>query len=410
MRAEGSNAEFEGGRGRHLPTSKAGTALPVRIFRENRNWYWRFDDQRGWHSGYKRNRRTGRHHAGLGARRQPQQAAGAGEVLAATASSAQPETKLVTRFRLRRLVRQGRRSQGRAPGPRGARSSTNPPTPTAKPPGSPSPAARRRSADHGGRRQAALVAPHQPARRTAPPRHPHRRRVEAARPLRHRQWCCARHRPAKRAAPASPGPRPRPRLPALERGNRQARTWRWKRREMAPDQPLKVKIRVPDARGSRPWSRSPRSMSASSASPASRARPAGFFFAKAALRARPLRRQPALIESMAGQKGKAEVGWRRHAKPTKSLRRRCAWSTCSAAGGARCLAAEAEVSLPVARLQRQLRLMAVAASGRTSACGRPSHRRRAARRRTRRAALPLGGRLGATRARRALASPAPSRK
>ncbi|MDR0672453.1 MAG: alpha-2-macroglobulin family protein [Zoogloeaceae bacterium] len=27
-------------------------AFPVRLFRENRNYYWRFEDQRGWHSGY----------------------------------------------------------------------------------------------------------------------------------------------------------------------------------------------------------------------------------------------------------------------------------------------------------------------------------------------------------------------
>ena len=27
-------------------------ALPVRLFREDRNYYWRFDDQRGWHSGF----------------------------------------------------------------------------------------------------------------------------------------------------------------------------------------------------------------------------------------------------------------------------------------------------------------------------------------------------------------------
>src|SRR3989441_5707501 len=26
--------------------------MPVRLFRENRNYYWRFDDQRGWHSGF----------------------------------------------------------------------------------------------------------------------------------------------------------------------------------------------------------------------------------------------------------------------------------------------------------------------------------------------------------------------
>ncbi|HMX17024.1 MAG TPA: MG2 domain-containing protein [Rhodocyclaceae bacterium] len=49
---EGSNAEFEVAVADAAGNLKAGTALPVRIFRENRNWYWRFDDQRGWHSGY----------------------------------------------------------------------------------------------------------------------------------------------------------------------------------------------------------------------------------------------------------------------------------------------------------------------------------------------------------------------
>jgi len=31
---------------------RAGSALPVRLFREDRHYYWRFDDQRGWHSGF----------------------------------------------------------------------------------------------------------------------------------------------------------------------------------------------------------------------------------------------------------------------------------------------------------------------------------------------------------------------
>ncbi len=30
----------------------AASALPVRLFRENRNYYWRFDDERGWNSGF----------------------------------------------------------------------------------------------------------------------------------------------------------------------------------------------------------------------------------------------------------------------------------------------------------------------------------------------------------------------
>lgn len=29
-----------------------GASLPVRLFREDRDYYWRFDDQRGWHSGF----------------------------------------------------------------------------------------------------------------------------------------------------------------------------------------------------------------------------------------------------------------------------------------------------------------------------------------------------------------------
>ncbi|SIQ83959.1 hypothetical protein SAMN05421829_10795 [Aromatoleum tolulyticum] len=49
---EGAAAEFEVVRADTAATLKAGTALPVRLFRENRNYYWRFDDQRGWNSGF----------------------------------------------------------------------------------------------------------------------------------------------------------------------------------------------------------------------------------------------------------------------------------------------------------------------------------------------------------------------
>ena len=49
---EGSAAEFEVVRADAAAGLKPGTALPVRLFRENRNYYWRFDDQRGWHSGF----------------------------------------------------------------------------------------------------------------------------------------------------------------------------------------------------------------------------------------------------------------------------------------------------------------------------------------------------------------------
>jgi uncharacterized protein YfaS (alpha-2-macroglobulin family) len=49
---EGGLAEFELTRanpqGQFVPTNELG----VRLVREDRNWYWRYDDGRGWHSGY----------------------------------------------------------------------------------------------------------------------------------------------------------------------------------------------------------------------------------------------------------------------------------------------------------------------------------------------------------------------
>jgi alpha-2-macroglobulin len=48
---EGSQAPFEVIRADRDGALKAAT-LPARLFRENRDYYWRFDDQRGWHSGF----------------------------------------------------------------------------------------------------------------------------------------------------------------------------------------------------------------------------------------------------------------------------------------------------------------------------------------------------------------------
>jgi uncharacterized protein YfaS (alpha-2-macroglobulin family) len=52
LRARGCAGRFRGRARGCRRALKAGTALPVRLFRENRNYYWRFDDQRGWHSGF----------------------------------------------------------------------------------------------------------------------------------------------------------------------------------------------------------------------------------------------------------------------------------------------------------------------------------------------------------------------
>src|ERR1051326_4920514 len=49
---KGSRAEFEVLRTDRAGNLKAAASMPVRLFRENRDYYWRFDDQRGWHSGF----------------------------------------------------------------------------------------------------------------------------------------------------------------------------------------------------------------------------------------------------------------------------------------------------------------------------------------------------------------------
>lgn len=49
---ENSPAEFEVIRADQAGALKPLAGLPVRLFRENREYYWRFEDQRGWHSGF----------------------------------------------------------------------------------------------------------------------------------------------------------------------------------------------------------------------------------------------------------------------------------------------------------------------------------------------------------------------
>ncbi len=49
---ENSTVQFEVIRADKEAKLHAGKALPVRLFRENRHYYWRFDDQRGWNSGF----------------------------------------------------------------------------------------------------------------------------------------------------------------------------------------------------------------------------------------------------------------------------------------------------------------------------------------------------------------------
>jgi uncharacterized protein YfaS (alpha-2-macroglobulin family) len=50
--AEGALAEFDVVLADEQARLLAQRGVPVRLIRENRDWYWRFDDQRGWHSGF----------------------------------------------------------------------------------------------------------------------------------------------------------------------------------------------------------------------------------------------------------------------------------------------------------------------------------------------------------------------
>lgn len=49
---ENSTVEFEVVRADAEGNLQAAQGLPVRLYREDRHYYWRFEDQRGWHSGY----------------------------------------------------------------------------------------------------------------------------------------------------------------------------------------------------------------------------------------------------------------------------------------------------------------------------------------------------------------------
>jgi hypothetical protein len=119
----------------------------------------------------------------------------------------------------------------------------------------------------------------------------------------------------------------------LERGNRKLSVAMEAPKKMAPDQPLKVKVKVPEAKGqSRQWSRSLRSMSASSTSPASRA-------PTRTASSSPSCATGTTSTTSTAASSKAWTGRRasssgaatpRRSRP-RACRRRCVWSTCSAA-------------------------------------------------------------------------------
>ncbi|MFA7292114.1 MAG: alpha-2-macroglobulin [Rhodocyclaceae bacterium] len=362
---EGSNAEFEVAVADTSANLKAGTALPVRIFRENRNWYWRFDDQRGWHSGYNETDE-------LVATTQVSVPAGSrGKLLVPVkygryrVEVLNPETKLITRYRFYAgWSAKDDETQGVRPDrvalkldkPAYADGETAKLTIT--PP-------------HAGE---ALITVEGDkllwSRRMSLPADGSTIDIPiAAEWKRHDLYVTAMVlRPGSAGEKGGAGVTPARALGLaylpLERGNRKLNVAMDAPKKMAPDQPLKVKIKVPDAKGqSAMVTLSAVDVGILNITSFKSPDPHGFFFAKLRYGHDLYDVYGRLIEAMAGQKGKLKWGGDAAPKPTKSLPKKVRLVDLFSGPVALDANGEAEVSLPVPDFNGSLRLMAVAASG-----------------------------------------------
>ena len=362
---EGSNAEFEVAVADTAANLKAGTALPVRIFRENRNWYWRFDDQRGWHSGYNETDE-------LVATTQVSVPAGSrGKLLVPVkygryrVEVLNPETKLITRYRFYAgWSAKDDETQGVRPDrvalkldkPAYADGETAKLTIT--PP-------------HAGE---ALITVEGDkllwSRRMSLPADGSTIDIPiAAEWKRHDLYVTAMVlRPGSAGEKGGAGVTPARALGLaylpLERGNRKLNVAMEAPKKMAPDQPLKVKIKVPDAKGqSAMVTLSAVDVGILNITSFKSPDPHGFFFAKLRYGHDLYDVYGRLIEAMAGQKGKLKWGGDAAPKPTRSLPKKVRLVDLFSGPVALDANGEAEVSLPVPDFNGSLRLMAVAASG-----------------------------------------------
>lgn len=362
---EGSNAEFEVAVADTSANLKAATALPVRIFRENRNWYWRFDDQRGWHSGYNETDE-------LVATTQVSVPAGSrGKLLVPVkygryrVEVLNPETKLITRYRFYAgWSAKDDETQGVRPDrvalkldkPAYADGETAKLTIT--PP-------------HAGE---ALITVEGDkllwSRRISIPADGSTIDIPiAAEWKRHDLYVTAMVlRPGAAGEKGGAGVTPARALGLaylpLERGNRKLNVAMEAPKKMAPDQPLKVKIKVPDAKGQQAMvTLSAVDVGILNITSFKSPDPHGFFFAKLRYGHDLYDVYGRLIEAMAGQKGKLKWGGDAAPKPTKSLPKKVRLVDLFSGPVALDANGEAEVSLPVPDFNGSLRLMAVAASG-----------------------------------------------
>ncbi len=366
---EGSNAEFEVAVADAAANLKAATALPVRVFREDRHWYWRFDDQRGWHSGYNETDE-------LVATTQVSVPAGSrGKLLVPVkygryrVEVLNPETRLVTRFRFYAgWSAKDDETQGVRPDrvalklDKPAYADGDTARLTITPP-------------HAGE---ALITVEGDkllwSRRISLPADGGTLDIPiAAEWKRHDLYVTAMVlRPGSAGEKGGAGVTPARALGLaylpLERGNRKLNVAMEAPKKMAPDQPLKVKIKVPDAANAKAGQPAMVTLSAvdvgilnitSFKSPD----PHGFFFAKLRYGHDLYDVYGRLIESMAGQKGKLKWGGDAAPKPTRSLPKKVRLVDLFSGPVALDANGEAEVSLPVPDFNGSLRLMAVAASG-----------------------------------------------
>ncbi|HNE39520.1 alpha-2-macroglobulin [Accumulibacter sp.] len=358
---EGAPADFEVVRSDSSAALKASGALPVRLFRENRNYYWRFDDQRGWNSGFTETDE-------LVTTSQITLPAGGRGKLSLPVKYGRyrlevfdPETRQTTRFRFYAgWSAKDDETQGVRP-------------------------------DRVALKlDKAAYADGEKARLTISPPHAGEALVtiEGDRALWVRRLSVGsdettidlpldkewrRHDlyvSVMVLRPSGAGEKLTParalgliHLP-LERTHRKLAVTLEAAQKVAPEQPLKVRVKVPEAKGQ------PTMITVSAvdsgilnitryASPD----PFGFFFAKLRYGADAYDIYGRLIEKMAGQKGKLKFGGDAAPKPTRSLPKKLRLVDLFSGPLTLDEKGEAEVSLPVPDFNGSLRLMVVAASG-----------------------------------------------
>lgn len=362
---ERSNAEFEVVLADKTGKLKAGTALPVRLFRENRDWYWRFDDQRGWHSGYNETEEL------VSSHQVSVPAGGRGKLLLPVTYGRyrlevlNPTTGLATRYRFYAgWFAKDDESQGVRPDrvalklDKPAYADGDTAKLTVTPP-------------HAGE---ALIT-------VEGDRLLWSRRMNLGAegstieiPLdadwkRHDLYVTAMVlRPGSAGQKGGAGVTPARALGLahlpLERANRKLAVALEAPKKMLPDQSLKAKIKVPDAKGQTAMvTLSAVDVGILNITNFKSPDPFGFFFAKLRYGQDLYDVYGRLIESMAGAKGKLKWGGDAAPKPTKSLPKKVRLVDLFSGPVALDANGEADVSLAVPDFNGTLRLMAVASSG-----------------------------------------------